>query len=297
MDRATEQAVEALQNLGFNGLEAEVYAFLLKESPVTGYRIATGLGKPAANTYKAVESLAAKGAVLIVEGKNRLCRAVPPVELLASLERNFTGSKSRAQDALDLLGAPETDDRIYHLRSRDQVYERARAMLARCTEIAVIDAFPEPLAELHDEILRLSTGDVTVCVKAYREIELEQAHIHVDPRGDLVIERWPGQWLNIVVDGAEHMLAFMEPDGGAVHQAVWSGSAYISWVYHSALMSEWILADLQGRVEQGSSIESLQERSRGYRSLIPHHAPGYRKLMTRFGNGQQKSKTTTAKKP
>ena len=63
--------------MGLNALEAEVYAQLLKESPLTGYGVAKALGKPAANVYKAIDTLADKGAVIVDEGGTRQCRAVP----------------------------------------------------------------------------------------------------------------------------------------------------------------------------------------------------------------------------
>src|SRR5688500_1986290 len=59
------QSAQALQDLGFTGLEAEVYAALLEGSPVTAYRVAQQVGKAAANVYKAVESLRRKGAILV----------------------------------------------------------------------------------------------------------------------------------------------------------------------------------------------------------------------------------------
>ena len=68
---------QSLMALGFTGLEAEIYAFLLGQSSVTGYRVAQALGKPAANTYKAIESLERKEAVLIGYGLKRNPRIRP----------------------------------------------------------------------------------------------------------------------------------------------------------------------------------------------------------------------------
>jgi len=73
---AVRDSVKALADLGFTNLEAEIYAFLLQESPATGYRIAQAIGKPAANTYKAIQSLEQKGAVIVEAGSSRMCRAI-----------------------------------------------------------------------------------------------------------------------------------------------------------------------------------------------------------------------------
>ncbi len=112
---ASDDCIEALVSLGFTALESEIYTFLLQESPVTGYRVAQALGKPTANTYKAIESLALKGAVIVAEGAQRHCRAVPAQELLNRLDRRFTAhdaarSASRyrwhsTQASLTIVGA------------------------------------------------------------------------------------------------------------------------------------------------------------------------------------------------
>ena len=84
--------IDSLRELGLTGLEAEAYAWLLTASPATGYGVAKGLGKPTANTYKALESLREKGAVVTDDDETRSYRAVPPPELLAALERRFLES-------------------------------------------------------------------------------------------------------------------------------------------------------------------------------------------------------------
>src|SRR5690348_5292210 len=106
-------ASQILVPFGFTGLESEIYAFLLKESPATGYRIAQAIGKAAANTYKAIEGLQQKGAVLIEEGASRSCRAVPPDELLARLTRDFEWRRAEAEILLSRINSESSDDRVY----------------------------------------------------------------------------------------------------------------------------------------------------------------------------------------
>ncbi len=46
-----------------------------------------------------------------------------------------------------------------------------------------------------------------------------------------------GQWLNLVVDGREALIAYFDAELSGVHQAVWTGSTF-AWTYHSALAAE-----------------------------------------------------------
>src|ERR1041384_1823521 len=108
-----DDSVQTLQRLGFSELEATIYAFLLQESPATGYKIANAIGKPVANTYKGINALQDKGAVIVDEGENRLCRAVPPKELFAQMQRTYHQQCERAVEALARFNAPPEDERVY----------------------------------------------------------------------------------------------------------------------------------------------------------------------------------------
>jgi sugar-specific transcriptional regulator TrmB len=278
-----EPCVQSLVAFGFTALEAEVYVFLLQESPATGYRVAQGIGKPVANTYKAIASLQAKGAILVEEGANRLCRAVPADELLQRLERQFQENRQRAAQALATLKASPDDDRVYHLRTWEQVMERSRQMLASCEQVAVLDLFPDPLAQLRTDIAETAARGVRTLIKAYAPAQIEGADVVVNPHGHTVLKRWPGQWLNLVTDGRESLLAFLTRDGKGVHQALWSGSAYLSWVYHSAVSCETILAAAEQSLEKGATRAELREIIRSYHDAFRPSIPGYEALLHRFG--------------
>lgn len=277
------ESVRALIDLGFTGLEAEVYTALTQNPPMTGYRVAQVLGKPAANIYKAIESLQAKGAVVVDEGANRVCQAMPAEELLGVLDRNFRESRERAAAALADLERVPTDDRVYQLRSRQQVIERCRRMLGRAERVALVDAFPAPLEELRPEAEATAARGVVVAVKAYELTSFSEVEVFVDSEGHEVIERWPGQWVNVVVDGREHLLALLTRDGLGVHQAVWSESPYLSWVYHSAVAGELVLADVEKRIAEGASAKELRSIPSRYRRIVARDAPGFELLMRRFG--------------
>jgi len=280
MDR---DGIQGLIQLGFTDLEAQTYTFLLREAPVTGYRVAQALGKPVANTYKAIESLRIKGAILIDEGANRLCRPVPPAELLDRLERAFREEKERTLRSLSEPGELPSDDRVYQLSSAEQVYQRCRTMLERCKQIALFDIFPLPLAELAPDLERAAARHVTVGAKVYAPATVPGVRIIVHARGGQIRKRWPGQWLNVVIDGREHLMAFLTANGQNVRQAVWSGSPYLSFVYHSALSSELLFTLVRPLVEKGAPVSEIRKVVRDNRVLMWPHAPGYQMLLRRFG--------------
>jgi sugar-specific transcriptional regulator TrmB len=276
-------ALQSLTGLGFTELEAEIYVALLEDPPATGYRVAQSIGRPVANTYKAIESLQNKGAVLIDEGASRLCRAVPAEELLGQLERSFQRRRQEAANALASVRAAPEDDRVYQLQTAEQVFERCRRMLEECEHVAILDVFPKALEELRDAVEAAARRGVRVVIKAYEPASIDGAEVAVHPQGRISLRRWPGQWLNVVTDGREHLLAFLTADLRGLHQAVWSGSAYLSWVFHSAVGAELILADLLRAIENGATVAELRHAVAGYQSLFRADLPGARSLLARFG--------------
>ncbi len=275
---------DPMTTLGFTALEAEVYTLLLGESTaVTGYRLAQSLRKPAANVYKAIESLAAKGAVMVDDGRHRKCRAVPPEELLSRLDRRFQEARKRAAHTLAQHAQPATDHRVYQLHSLEAVLERARAMLQRAREVVAIDAFPSAIAELAGEVEATAKRGPLVMVKAYQPLELDGVEVVVQAKGALTMERWTGgEWLNLVVDGRELLISFLDWQRSQVHQAIWSGSAYLAWVYHSSLGDEIILAELTRQLEAGTDVAGLRQTLARLETFKARRARGYQELVAKI---------------
>ncbi len=276
-------SIQPLVELGLTALEAGVYAFLLENSPATGYRIAKAIGKPTANTYKAILSLQAKGIILVEDSKTRLCRALPIDEFLNGLERRFFRIKQDAAKELAKLKPAPDDERLYHLQTPDQVYERFRHMLAKCREMALLDLFPEAVEQLKEDIENAASRDVRIAVKVYRPCEINGAETVCDPAGEKTVGRWPGLWANGVFDGSEHLIALLSRDGKLVHQAVYSANTYISWVYHSAFMHELLHGTLRSSSGGGDKIDVSDQYIR-LRSFMGEEAMGYHTLIERFGD-------------
>jgi HTH-type transcriptional regulator, sugar sensing transcriptional regulator len=281
----TQECVEALSELGFTGLEAEVYTFLLQESPATGYRVAQAIGKPAANTYKALEALAAKGAVAATEGASRQYRAAPWEELLSQIERRQTDSRERAAVALAKLPRGGEDDHVYEIGSRAQVLERARAMLARAEGLILADLFPGIAPELAGDLTATAARGIEVVLKVYEPVEIPGARLVLRERGSEIYGRVPGDMIDLSVDGREVLLAFLRFGQEGVHQALWTASALLASRIHEALVHELILTDLKQAVEAGAPLEELRAVLRRHQHLHPVSSggPSYRNVLRRFG--------------
>lgn len=272
---------DVLTRIGFTSLEAEIYVALLEESPLTGYRIAQILGKPAANIYKAIEALERKGAVVVDTTESRLCRAVPPDEVLAHIERQFRTARDEAAAALAELRGSTRDERIYQLRSVEHVFERARRMIDSAQQVVLVDAFPRALEAIRAALSAAAQRGAVVVATVYEDVKIEGVTVIVQARGEEMRTRWPGEWLNVTVDGNETLLALLTRDAAGVQQATWSGSAFLAAILHSGISAEAMLADLETRLGHVDP-DALRETIDAHRPHFFSATPGFRALFERL---------------
>lgn len=293
--------LRALTDLGFTQLEAEIYYHLAQSDPTTGYQVARALGKPTANTYQAIESLLRKGAVIVDEGGERLCRAVAPDEFLNTLEREFAGRRKRAGALLADLDTPAGDDRIYGIRSHAQVLERAHRMITECRTVLLLDVSPEILHEIRPALKTLKGRGVRAAAKLYRPEKLPGVHTFAHPEGAAIEARWRGQWLNIVADGREFLMSFFATADAEPTVAYWSANTFMAWIYHSSLSSEIVLAGLSQAAKgaPSSRLRSNLERDLSLlKRLSTDSAPGARELASKLNtNPKTDSKRKQTRTP
>ncbi len=270
----TKLNLKPLVDLGLTGLEAEAYAYLLENSPATGYRVAKGLGKPAANVYKALDSLHEKGALVIEDSRARLCRAIPAEELLDSLERRFNRLRGAAELELSKLGDSPEDHGVYQLSAPEQVIARGRAALERCEKIALLDLFPLGVELLSEAITAAAERGVQVTVKVYETCEVPGAKVVLAAEREHITGVWTGHWINGVFDGEEHLLAYLSADGDRVIQAIWSGSPFLSLIYYNGFLHELIMSELTQGHEETFTAEDIQKAFRSYSDLLPSAPSG-----------------------
>ena len=254
----------ALQGIGFSEIEALVYAFLVGREPATGYRISHAIGKATANTYKAIASLVQQGAVQVDEGGNRLIRAVPPDELLAGLERRAREKREAARAALADRSADVADDRVYTLRGRDQVLERARAMLGRAREIVLGDLFPGPLEALAADLAAAAARGVRVVVKVYSPLDVPGVAEVPEADAARALSGWPGQQLSLVADADEHLLALFDAPSRTSTRR--SGAAARSSRVSTTTTSPWRSSTPPGRGVDPSWVPTPSSASRSFRA-------------------------------
>jgi sugar-specific transcriptional regulator TrmB len=268
-----------LQALGFTEIESLVYAYLVENSPATGYRVSRGIGKQLPNTYKAIETLANKGAIVIEEGEKRLCQAVPPDEMLRALDSRFQEHRREADRELKTLAKPTEYGGIFHLRTVDQVIERGSAMLDRARRIVLCDLFPGPLQILKEALIATAKRDVLVVCRQYGRVQMPGVMTLPLDEPDPALESWLGQQISIVVDAEEHLIGLLTDDMGSVCEAVWSDSTFLSCMHHNHLAAEiQIMKQSSDRAGSDTAADQILDRI----TVLQFEPPGLDSLRKRF---------------
>jgi len=218
-----ESVIDHLSELGFSGAEAAVYVALLQEPKATGYRIARLAGKPVPNTYKALDALHKKGAIIVDEsGRGRTYTALPVGEFFEGMKRRLDTMRGHLEEELKGLTAGAVEGGIYQLNTPDQVYGRAKTMLREAKGVALVDIFPRPLVHLRGDLeaaAKLKYGKIEELKKQLADAEealaksdrakLIQNEVTAEQIAD-VVAKWTGIPVVRLLSGERERLMKME---------------------------------------------------------------------------------------
>lgn len=277
-----EIIVAKLIKLGFNRLEAEVYLTLLRESPLTGYRIAQILNKAAANTYKALELLEKRGAVIAEETPTvKQYVAIPVSDFLDQIERGFKNDRQFLEESLKDINYSLSGDKIYMLQTFDQVLEKCSKMLENAWHSVIVDAFPPMLSKIAPMLEKAAENGVNIIVNAYEPVELKNCRVIVKSNASKVLELWSGDWMNIAVDGREYLITALEKDGKLQH-AIWSNSPYLSFFVFNGFRYEMLFSALSAKIPSEKRNEILNSAFADI-NINTADLPGYKTMLDRLG--------------
>ncbi|HSW59655.1 MAG TPA: helix-turn-helix domain-containing protein [bacterium] len=289
-----DELVVKLQEIGFNRLESEVYLTLLKQSPLTGYKIAQILGEGSSNIYKALDILIKKGAIMVEElPSTRQFTAVAAKEYMERVEKQIAGSLKFLEENLPVNSDAVNETRVFKLGTVEQVLERAVDMILNAQKQIVVDAFPKMLELIKPYLLKTAKGKndkkVYVVVNSYDGTELKNCVMVKKSAGADALKVWKDSWLNMVVDGEKYLLAVISPDGKTLRHAVWTNSPFLSYVLYSGIASEMMFSVLIDELKKRDMVDIVKAALEKYSEPVmgssaqTKQLPGFQKIMKSQG--------------
>ncbi len=239
---------------GLSGLEADAYLAVLAEPDSTGYRVSQVLGKPAPNTYKALDSLVNKGAILADEGsRSRTFTAVPVREQVIQRSHELTALADEIERGLESIQKPQSEEGVYKLSTVHQVIARAEKMIENARETIMADADNLPLKKLSDNFMSAAERGVKVLLHGREPMNMPGCEFISS-----VTEGWQGDMLVLIADSSEYLIAFMSEDMRSLIQGVWSRNFTAACIYRGYMIKALFYRISMMIGEDGNSLEDIR---------------------------------------
>jgi sugar-specific transcriptional regulator TrmB len=134
--------VDLLRQAGLNLYEAEAYATLLAQGPLTGYELGKRSAVPLSRSYDVLERLTTKGLALVQPGDPPRYLAQPPQQFLAELQASMAGTVEGIATAFAALPALDRGGEFWVLRGRAAILGRAAALVAEAQHVVRLSLMP-----------------------------------------------------------------------------------------------------------------------------------------------------------
>lgn len=148
-----EALADELQALGFSDYEARTYIALLQSSPATAYEVSKVAGLPRSNTYGALESCTAKGAV---QPFSQAPIRYVPVDPRVLLSRIADDTSMRCKQLASRLSQMKSDDSrefVWTIEGENKVHAKISEMIQEAKVHVWIKAH-EDIIDAHYSELR-----------------------------------------------------------------------------------------------------------------------------------------------
>lgn len=157
--------VTALQQLGFAKAEADVYLALVRHGSLNGYQIAKLMNLSRSSVYAALNTLYRRNCVFLLPGASNAYRAEEPQTLMARLKEDYTRTADSLAEELRALSPNTPELRFFNVSGRDNVLDKARALVARAQQEVCINTSLD-LAPLRDVLAQRAREGVRLIVVA-----------------------------------------------------------------------------------------------------------------------------------
>jgi HTH-type transcriptional regulator, sugar sensing transcriptional regulator len=212
----TSAILEEMKHLGFTGAEAQIYVFLLQHPLATGYEISKGTALPRANTYQALETLAAKERVTAVSSDPLRYAPVPPARLLQRIQQETAQRCQDLEQQLSTLEQPDGIGHFWELGERERIETRLLDLITTAQHRIAASLWAQDLEQFSDPLRAARARGCTVILNLFGEAQADFATVYQHEGPEKVIG---GHLIALTIDFTEALVASLDaPATGVVTQ-------------------------------------------------------------------------------
>ncbi len=284
--------INLLNDIGLNSLEAQIFITLVKMPDSTGYKIASTISKPTANTYKALTQLENKGLIISDDSSgNKTYTAIDISEYFNRLQAELNQKRQLIISTINNLEKGKQKFGNFVLADINQVLAKARSLIEQSKNILLVDSFPQPYESLKNEIINKEKNTTTkVFLKLYKTADLQCINTINAYNGQVATDEWLGEWLIICKDSDEVLIASFNKDSNTIHHAIWTTDPFICFVVYNGMVNEFMLIDLLNHAYQYDNINKqlIIEIHKKYQSAFNYELEAGNNIINLFTNNKKK---------
>jgi sugar-specific transcriptional regulator TrmB len=197
-----------MKHLGFTGAEAQIYVFLLQHPLSTGYEISKGTALPRANTYQALETLAAKERVTAVSPDPLRYAPVPPALLLKRIQQETTQRCQDLEQQLTTLEQPDGIGHFWELGERGRIETRLLDLIDGARHRIAASLWAQDLTQFSTALRTARERGCTVILNLFGEAKADFATVYQHEEAEKVIG---GHLIALTTDFEEALVASLDP--------------------------------------------------------------------------------------
>ncbi|MES3002398.1 MAG: helix-turn-helix domain-containing protein [Pseudomonadota bacterium] len=263
---ADSELIASLTRLGFTQYEAQAYAALIGQAPITGAEVGRRAGMPPSKIYETLARLEARGVVLVNRSEPVLYTAVPHDALLEDLRSRFTADLEAAMLALDRLPRQQEPGLVWSLSGKAAIVSAFKRAIESAAGSIFAGIWDEEIDELGPALEAASARGIDTHVAIYGSRTLNGPQTYdMAECGASARLRLSGRRLAVVVaDDRETVVA--EFGDRTADQATLTTNPVLA-----LLAVEYVKADVSGRL----MIDAMNPA--GYKKLLA--TPGMRAML------------------
>lgn len=270
------EILDVVKNLGFTEYEAKAYLALLSESPATGYAVAKNSGVPRSKIYEVLESLTAKGDVIVSQGDTPLYRAVPAKELIAARKAKAEENFHAAEQLLEQYEQSVNDHKnIWNIAGRDAILQKVCECIGTAQKRILVEIWAEDFPSIEPALKEAALRGVSISIISYGDIQADYADIYPHDMSDKITSEYGGRWIVFSADDSQVVAGTIS--FGSDSRAAWTQHQGLVMPITEVMIHDLYIAEIMNAhrdVLEATFGKDLIELRRKF-SIHPDHKKHY----------------------
>lgn len=232
--------IDLLNGIGLTKTESLVYLTLLKESPLTGYKIAEKISKSRSNTYQSLKSLENKQIVNLLEGNDTAQYIPVPIDqVMEQKERELLKQKKLIKGAFNDIKKSSSENQIYNIKTTDQLLKQSIEIIQSAKDILLVDSSPKALLLIKEELIATAERGVIVLIETSEDIDMGKC-ILIKCSGVIgSTDPWENVgFIALSKDSEKTLVSFLNASTGKLISATWISNLFLSNWFANGMMYE-----------------------------------------------------------